>query len=293
MTLAWCCRGHVKASVHILDSQGFAFQCCITSVISSRQGVMRFRNAACTGNKSVWRASEPLNHICRRKIGLSLSSLLPGRDEEGRAPLRHDAQRSQRCLTSFGWRALLPDIPLSIARIEQAKKAERGVTNQYMLSCLEIRNLLRKGKTLAHVSIEVLKAAVMKYGLNNWSRVASLLARKSPKQCKARWYEWLDPNVKKTEWTRDEEERDGASASLQGCSFLYIVVLLIAGMNCEGLLLERRVLNVAAGRKTVTRHTSQQHQFSFVASHFGHVPPLPLTPKHMTATRNNSCDIVH
>jgi len=47
----------------------------------------------------------------------------------------------------------------------------------------------------------------MKYGLNNWSRVASLLARKSPKQCKARWYEWLDPSVKKTEWTREEEEK--------------------------------------------------------------------------------------
>ena len=60
------------------------------------------------------------------------------------------------------------------------------------------------------------EAAVMKYGLNNWPRVASLLARpastsalsgqssyirhaalhlmkcrKSPKQCKSRWYEWL------------------------------------------------------------------------------------------------------
>ena len=30
--------------------------------------------------------------------------------------------------------------------------------------------------------------------------------RKSPKQCKSRWYEWLDPSVKKTEWTREEEE---------------------------------------------------------------------------------------
>merc|ERR1719265_3044516 len=47
----------------------------------------------------------------------------------------------------------------------------------------------------------------MKYGLNNWSRVASLLNRKSPKQCKARWYEWLDPHIKKTEWSREEEEK--------------------------------------------------------------------------------------
>lgn len=35
---------------------------------------------------------------------------------------------------------------------------------------------------------EILKAAVMKYGKNQWSRIASLLHRKSSKQCKARWY---------------------------------------------------------------------------------------------------------
>jgi hypothetical protein len=28
----------------------------------------------------------------------------------------------------------------------------------------------------------------MKYGKNQWSRIASLLHRKSSKQCKARWY---------------------------------------------------------------------------------------------------------
>ena len=53
----------------------------------------------------------------------------------------------------------------------------------------------------------MLKAAVMKYGLNQWSRISSLLVRKSAKECKARWYEWLDPSIKKTEWTREEEEK--------------------------------------------------------------------------------------
>ena len=39
--------------------------------------------------------------------------------------------------------------------------------------------------------------AVMKYGKNQWARISSLLVRKSAKQCKARWYEWLDPSIKK------------------------------------------------------------------------------------------------
>ena len=37
----------------------------------------------------------------------------------------------------------------------------------------------------------------MKYGKNQWARIASLLHKKSAKQCKARWYEWLDPSIKK------------------------------------------------------------------------------------------------
>jgi len=54
---------------------------------------------------------------------------------------------------------------------------------------------------------EILKAGVMKYGLNQWARISSLLTRKSASQCKSRWYEWLDPSVKKTEWSREEEEK--------------------------------------------------------------------------------------
>lgn len=54
---------------------------------------------------------------------------------------------------------------------------------------------------------EILKVAVMKYGKNQWARISSLLVRKTPKQCKARWNEWLDPSIKKTEWSKDEEEK--------------------------------------------------------------------------------------
>ena len=54
---------------------------------------------------------------------------------------------------------------------------------------------------------EILKAGVMKYGTHNWARVASLLPRKTAKQVKARWFEWLDPTIKKTEWSRDEDEK--------------------------------------------------------------------------------------
>ncbi|KAG0411961.1 hypothetical protein HPB47_010912 [Ixodes persulcatus] len=67
--------------------------------------------------------------------------------------------------------------------------------------------IMIKGGVWRNTEDEILKAAVMKYGKNQWSRIASLLHRKSAKQCKARWYEWLDPSIKKTEWAREEEEK--------------------------------------------------------------------------------------
>ncbi|KFH47766.1 Pre-mRNA-splicing factor cef-like protein [Hapsidospora chrysogenum ATCC 11550] len=64
-----------------------------------------------------------------------------------------------------------------------------------------------KGGVWTNIEDEILKASVSKYGLNQWARVSSLLARKTPKQCKARWNEWLDPSIKKIEWSKEEDER--------------------------------------------------------------------------------------
>ncbi|KAK9986392.1 hypothetical protein SO802_031343 [Lithocarpus litseifolius] len=53
--------------------------------------------------------------------------------------------------------------------------------------------IMIKGGVWKNTEDEILKAAVMK-----WARISSLLVRKSAKQCKARWYEWLDPSIKKS-----------------------------------------------------------------------------------------------
>jgi pre-mRNA-splicing factor CDC5/CEF1 len=63
--------------------------------------------------------------------------------------------------------------------------------------------VIRKGGIWKNTEDEILKAAVMKYGKNQWARIASLLSRKTAKQCKARWYEWLDPSIKKARITHN------------------------------------------------------------------------------------------
>ncbi|XP_033606182.1 cell division cycle 5-like protein [Cryptotermes secundus] len=64
-----------------------------------------------------------------------------------------------------------------------------------------------KGGLWRNTEDEILKAAVMKYGKNQWYHTATLLHRKSANECKARWYGFLDPCIKKTEWSRDEDEK--------------------------------------------------------------------------------------
>ncbi|KAI9736399.1 MAG: Pre-mRNA-splicing factor cef1 [Claussenomyces sp. TS43310] len=64
-----------------------------------------------------------------------------------------------------------------------------------------------KGGVWTNIEDEILKASVSKYGLNQWAHISSLLARKTPKQCKARWNEWLDPGIRKIEWSKEEDEK--------------------------------------------------------------------------------------
>lgn len=61
-----------------------------------------------------------------------------------------------------------------------------------------------KNNQWQNVEDEILKAAVMKYGFNQWDRIASLFPKKTTKQIKARWNEYLNPNLKKSSWTYEE-----------------------------------------------------------------------------------------
>jgi hypothetical protein len=64
-----------------------------------------------------------------------------------------------------------------------------------------------KGGMWTNVEDEILKAAIAKYGLNQWSRVSSLLTKKNARQCKLRWQEWLDPRIRKSEWSPEEDQK--------------------------------------------------------------------------------------
>lgn len=64
-----------------------------------------------------------------------------------------------------------------------------------------------KGGVWTNAEDQILRAAVSKYGLTQWARVASLLPKKTAKQAKARWNEYLNPQIDRSEWTREDDEK--------------------------------------------------------------------------------------
>ncbi|KAG2378069.1 hypothetical protein C9374_008691 [Naegleria lovaniensis] len=53
---------------------------------------------------------------------------------------------------------------------------------------------------------ETILQLVKTYGAENWSMIASHLPGRIGKQCRERWYNHLDPNIKKDPWTEEEEQ---------------------------------------------------------------------------------------
>ena len=52
---------------------------------------------------------------------------------------------------------------------------------------------------------ELLKAFVMKYGTNSWSRISCSLRYKTPNQCRERWSEYLKHTLEDTQWDPEDD----------------------------------------------------------------------------------------
>jgi hypothetical protein len=46
---------------------------------------------------------------------------------------------------------------------------------------------------------------VEEYGAKNWTKIAKHIPQRQGKQCRERWFNHLDPHIKKGEWGIDEE----------------------------------------------------------------------------------------
>lgn len=64
-----------------------------------------------------------------------------------------------------------------------------------------------KGGVWTNLEDQILKAAIQKYGSQSWNKVASLLQKKSGKQCQSRWNEFLNPQLNFEKWSTFEDTK--------------------------------------------------------------------------------------
>ncbi|CCD27296.1 Cef1p NDAI_0K01050 [Naumovozyma dairenensis CBS 421] len=62
-----------------------------------------------------------------------------------------------------------------------------------------------KGGVWTNVEDQILKAAIQKYGTHRWSKIASLLHKKTARQCEIRWNEYLNPTLNFNDFSKDED----------------------------------------------------------------------------------------
>ncbi len=51
----------------------------------------------------------------------------------------------------------------------------------------------------------LLQALVRQYGVSNWGEIAEHVPERTPRQCRDRWNNYLDPEVKRGPWTPEED----------------------------------------------------------------------------------------
>jgi hypothetical protein len=54
---------------------------------------------------------------------------------------------------------------------------------------------------------EQMRVLVDRFGTRKWSTIGGFLEGRNGKQCRERWHNQLDPSIKKSAWTEDEEVR--------------------------------------------------------------------------------------
>ncbi|EFC46449.1 predicted protein, partial [Naegleria gruberi] len=89
------------------------------------------------------------------------------------------------------------------------KKIAETLQNRTSVQCLHrwqkvLNPNLVKGPWTKEEDDKILQL-VKTYGPENWSMIASHLPGRIGKQCRERWYNHLDPSIKKEPWTEEEE----------------------------------------------------------------------------------------
>lgn len=82
---------------------------------------------------------------------------------------------------------------------------------------------------------QLLLSLVKKYGVQNWAQITKEIPGRSEEQIHKRWHDCLDPNIKKGEWTEEEDLMILVSCHLIGNNWSLMARHLITGRTSQGI----------------------------------------------------------
>lgn len=98
------------------------------------------------------------------------------------------------------------DVSSSLHKLEKFEANARASASQHPDRKPPVAPSLGRCKRLwTAEEDEIVRECVTTNGPRGWSRIADLLPGRKGKQCRERWHNHLDPNIKKSPWTADEE----------------------------------------------------------------------------------------
>ncbi|KAM7254858.1 hypothetical protein ACFE04_020099 [Oxalis oulophora] len=117
------------------------------------------------------------------------------------------------CVNNFTSQgANLPAKTTSVDADEVYSKVRKSAKSAYMKKISSNNKIITKKRSTPRVQYwtadedRLLIKLVDKYGSKNWARIDKMMQVRSGKQCRERWYNHLKPNIKKDEWS-DEEDK--------------------------------------------------------------------------------------
>ena len=86
------------------------------------------------------------------------------------------------------------------------KQASFISNNEPNISTFHTFRCIKKRMPWTEEEDKIMKQLINKYGTSNWSLISSKMGKsRNGKQCRERWYNHLNPSLKKNNWTLEEE----------------------------------------------------------------------------------------
>ena len=65
---------------------------------------------------------------------------------------------------------------------------------------------LSKKKKFTSLEDELLKSLVERFTTQNWKLIAQHIPSRTPRQCRERWFNYINPDLNQNSWTKEEDE---------------------------------------------------------------------------------------